>query len=75
MNPNSAGSQFFIMVAKSPHLDSQYAAFGRVLSGMETADQIVSEKTGPQDRPVNEQRIKIMTVDTFGVEYGEVKKM
>lgn len=75
MNPNSAGSQFFIMVAKSPHLDGQYAAFGKVIGGMETADQIVSEKTGPQDRPVNEQRIKTMIVDTFGVEYGEVKKM
>lgn len=75
MNPNSAGSQFFIMVAKSPHLDGQYAAFGRVISGMETADQIVSEKTGPQDRPLKEQRIKQMTAETFGIEYGELKKM
>jgi peptidyl-prolyl cis-trans isomerase B (cyclophilin B) len=75
MNPDSAGSQFFIMVANSPHLDGQYAAFGRVINGLEIADQIVSEKTGPQDKPINEQRIKEMTVETFGIDYDEVRKI
>lgn len=74
-DPNSAGSQFFIMVATSPHLDGQYAAFGKATSGMEVADEIVNTPRGPQDRPRTEQRIKEMRVETFGVEYGPVKKV
>ena len=67
--PNSAGSQFFIMHAKAPHLDGDYAAFGMVLEGMDVVDQIASTPTGFQDRPVQDQRIKRATVDTDGVEY------
>ena len=69
MMPNSAGSQFFIMHANAPHLDGDYAAFGMVLEGMDVVDQIANTPTGFQDRPVQEQRIKRMTVDTDGVEY------
>ena len=69
MMPNSAGSQFFIMHANAPHLDGDYAAFGIVLEGMDVVDQIASTPTGFQDRPVQDQRIKRMTVDTDGVEY------
>ncbi len=69
MNPNSAGSQFFIMVEKAPHLDGQYAAFGKVVEGMETADAIVSVKRDRQDKPLSPQRIKKATAETFGVEY------
>ena len=58
MNPNSAGSQFFIMVEKSPHLDGQYAAFGKITEGMETADQIVSVQTDYMDKPLEPQIIK-----------------
>jgi peptidyl-prolyl cis-trans isomerase B (cyclophilin B) len=66
--PNSAGSQFFLMVADSPHLDGQYASFGQVISGMEEADRIVKVKSN-RDRPVDDQRIKKATVETFGIEY------
>lgn len=69
MHPDSAGSQFFIMVEKSPHLDGQYAAFGMVTEGMDTVDQIVSVKTNMQDKPKEDQRIKSVTVETFGVDY------
>ena len=69
MMPNSAGSQFFIMHANAPHLDGGYAAFGIVLEGIEAVDAITQTPTGFQDRPVQEQRIKRMTVDTDGVEY------
>ena len=62
MMPNSAGSQFFIMHKNAPHLDGQYAAFGRVIEGIEVVDQIASTKTGAQDRPVEEQRMKKVTV-------------
>ncbi|MEG0157224.1 MAG: peptidylprolyl isomerase [Anaerovoracaceae bacterium] len=62
MNPNSAGSQFFVMVAKSPHLDGQYAAFGKVTEGMEAADKIVSVKTGMNDKPKEPQVIKTITI-------------
>ncbi len=72
-HPDSAGSQFFIMVADSPHLDGQYAAFGKVISGIEEADLIVSVKT-KRDRPVEEQRMAKVTVETFGVEYPEPEK-
>ena len=69
MMPNSAGSQFFIMHANAPHLDGDYAAFGIVLEGIEVVDQIANTPTGFQDRPVQEQRMKRVTVDTNGVEY------
>ena len=62
MNPDSAGSQFFIMVEKSPHLDGQYAAFGKVTSGMEVADQIVATKRDFRDKPKVEQKIKTITI-------------
>lgn len=75
MMPNSAGSQFFIMVAKAPHLDGQYAAFGKIISGMETADAIVGASRDRSDRPYNDQRMKKVTVDTFGVDYPEPEKM
>ena len=73
-NPNSAGSQFFIMVDKAPHLDGSYAAFGKVIEGMEIADAIVSGKTDWNDRPREKQVMKKVTVDTFGVEYPEPDK-
>lgn len=72
--PNSAGSQFFLMVDDSPHLDGQYASFGKVIEGIEVADQIVAVKRDRNDRPLEEQRMKSVTVDTFGVDYGEVEK-
>ena len=71
MNPNSAGSQFFIMVADAPHLDGQYAAFGKVIEGMEAADTIVSAKRDYSDRPYEDQIMEKVTVETFGVEYDE----
>ncbi len=74
MMPDSAGSQFFIMVDCAPHLDGQYAAFGKVIEGMETADAIVSTKCNRSDRPYNDQRMKRVTVDTFGVEYPAPEK-
>ncbi|RSK27228.1 peptidylprolyl isomerase [Bacillus sp. HMF5848] len=69
--PDSAGSQFFIMVADTPQLDGEYAAFGEVTSGMETVDEIVSVERDGRDKPLEDQRIKQMTVDTFGVTYPE----
>ena len=74
MAPNSAGSQFFIMVAPAPHLDGQYAAFGKVIEGMEVADAIVSTPTGWGDKPKTPQRMKTVTVDTQGQDYPEPKK-
>ena len=74
-SPNSAGSQFFIMVEKSPHLDGQYAAFGKVIEGMDEADRIVSVKRDHNDRPRDEQKMKTVTVDTFGVDYAEPVKV
>ena len=71
MNPNSAGSQFFLMVDNAPHLDGQYAAFGKVTEGIEEADRIVSVGRDRADRPHEEQRIKSVTVETFGEEYPE----
>ena len=75
MNPNSAGSQFFVMVEKAPHLDGDYAAFGKVTEGMETADAIVSTDADFNDKPKQPQRIKAVTVDTFGVEYPAPEKV
>lgn len=75
MAPNSAGSQFFVMVADSPHLDGQYAAFGKVIEGIEVADEIVSVDRNYNDKPKVEQKMKEVTVDTFGVEYPEPEKM
>lgn len=75
MAPNSAGSQFFIMVDRAPHLDGQYAAFGRVIEGMETVDTIVSADRDYSDRPYEDQRMKTVTVDTFGVDYPEPEKV
>ena len=63
MDPNSAGSQFFIMTSTSPHLDGQYAAFGRVTSGMEVADRIVNSKRDRWDKPVIDQKIKSIRVE------------
>lgn len=74
-SPNSAGSQFFIMVEKSPHLDGQYAAFGKVVEGMDEADRVVSAKRDYNDRPREEQKMKSVTVETFGVEYPEPAKV
>jgi len=73
MMPNSAGSQFFIMHANAPHLDGDYAAFGKVIEGMEVVDGIAATRTGFQDRPVEEQKIKTATVETFGEKYEVVK--
>ena len=69
MMPNSAGSQFFIMVDDAPHLDGQYAAFGKVTEGMETADAIVSAPRDAMDKPYEDQRMKSIRVETFGVAY------
>lgn len=74
MSPNSAGSQFFIMVANSPHLDGQYAAFGKVIEGIEAADKIVAVKRNHSDKPLEDQRMRKVTVDVKGVEYGEPEK-
>ena len=74
-NPNSAGSQFFIMVDKAPHLDGSYAAFGKVIEGMEIADAIVSGKPDWNDRPREKQVMKKVTVDTFGTDYPEPEKV
>ena len=75
MDPDSAGSQFFVMVADAPHLDGGYAAFGKVIEGMETADAIVSAKRDWNDRPQKAQKMKQVTVDTFGVDYPEPEKV
>ncbi|MCI9403607.1 MAG: peptidylprolyl isomerase [Oscillospiraceae bacterium] len=75
MDPDSAGSQFFIMVAEAPHLDGQYAAFGKVIEGMEVADDIVNTpRNGWNDKPKAPQRMKKVTVESFGVEYPEPEK-
>ena len=71
MMPNSAGSQFFIMHANAPHLDGQYAAFGKVVEGLDVVDKIASVRTGWQDKPVEEQKIQSMTEEVFGETYPE----
>ena len=75
MNPNSAGSQFFIMHKDSPHLDGQYASFGKVIEGIEVVYDIASEYVDYSDRPQVDQVIKSMTVETFGVNYPEPEKL
>lgn len=74
MMPNSAGSQFFIMHKTSPHLDGEYAAFGKVIEGMENVNEIAETQTDYSDSPVVDQVIKTMTVDTFDVDYPEPEK-
>lgn len=73
-SPNSAGSQFFIMHKHSSHLDGQYAAFGKVIEGMDIVNEIASVKTDSRDRPIEPQRIKKVSVETFGVDYPEPAK-
>lgn len=74
-HPDSAGSQFFIMHKNAPHLDGSYAAFGQVIEGMDVIDQIASVPTAWNDRPMETQRMKEVTVDTFGIEYPEPEKI
>ena len=74
MMPDSAGSQFFIMHKASPHLDGSYAAFGKVTEGMDVVNKIAGVRTDYSDRPLQEQKIKSMTVETFGVDYPEPEK-
>jgi peptidyl-prolyl cis-trans isomerase B (cyclophilin B) len=73
-SPNSAGSQFFIMHADGDFLDGQYAAFGAVTEGLDVVDQIAAVKTNFSDRPKEDQRMKKVTVETFGVDYPEPEK-
>lgn len=75
MSPNSAGSQFFIMHQKSPHLDGQYAAFGKVTEGLDVVDKIAGTQTGYGDRPVQDVKLKSVTVDTFGESYEEPERV
>lgn len=75
MNPNSAGSQFFIMHRAAPHLDGDYAAFGRLIEGLDVVDRIAQVETDYSDRPMEEQKIRSMTVETFGVDYPAPEKM
>ena len=70
MAPNSAGSQFFIMHETSPHLDGSYAAFGKVIEGLDVVDKIACVRTDYSDRPMEEQKIASIVVDTFGVDYS-----
>ncbi len=75
MHPNSAGSQFFIMHKNAPHLDGAYAAFGKVTEGMENVNKIAETETDYSDRPLTEQKIRTVTVETFGVDYPEPDKI
>ena len=75
MHPDSAGSQFFIMHADAPHLDGQYAAFGKVIEGMDVVDKIASCRTNCNDKPIQFQGMKKVRVNTFGVEYPEPNKV
>lgn len=74
MIPDSAGSQFFIMHKDAPHLDGEYAAFGKIIEGMDVVNAIAETKTGFSDRPVTDQVMKTVTVETFGEEYPEPEK-
>ena len=75
MMPNSAGSQFFVMHEDAPHLDGQYAAFGKVIEGIEVVDQICRVRTDYNDKPRTPQVMKKVTVETFGMEYPEPEKV
>lgn len=74
-HPDSAGSQFFVMHAAAPYLDGQYAAFGKVIEGMETVDAIACVPTDFHDKPLKEQRMKKVTAETFGESYPEPEKI
>lgn len=74
-HPNSAGSQFFVMHEEAEYLDGQYAAFGKVIEGIETVDAIASVKTDWSDRPYEEQVMKSVTAETFGVSYPDPEKV
>ena len=71
MMPNSAGSQFFIMHKDAPHLDGAYAAFGKIIEGMDVVNKIPEVATDYSDRQMEDQRMKTLTVETFGVDYDE----
>lgn len=73
--PNSAGSQFFIMAASSPHLDGDYAAFGKVIEGLEVVDKIVAAPRDFRDKPQEAQRIQQVSIETFGIAYPEAEKV
>ena len=75
MFPDSAGSQFFIMHKNSPHLDGDYAAFGKIIDGMEIINKIAEVPTNYSDRPMEDQIMETVTVDCFGVEYPEPEKL
>lgn len=75
MNPDSAGSQFFIMHKNAPHLDGSYAAFGKVIEGMDVVNAIAECDTDFRDKPLDPQVMKTVTAETFGAEYGEPEKV
>ncbi len=75
MDPNSAGSQFFIMDEDAPHLDGQYAAFGKVIEGIDVVHKIANSQRDRNDRPLVIQKIQMMSVDTKGIEYDEPEKL